>query len=128
MDFVFGEALLDPPIMTTIPTTDGKGLRLQSASKPLSLAWKILWLETDMHPQGKDLYDAALLAERTELSPALLQQVLETYCPQTAKRWTPSRILEWRIDWETFQQEYPSVPGEARDWQERLLRGVERSN
>ena len=41
----------------------------------MSLAWKLLWLHSDMHPRGKDLYDAMLLAESTSMPPGLLEAV-----------------------------------------------------
>ncbi|PYC74957.1 hypothetical protein C7C45_03455 [Micromonospora arborensis] len=41
-----------------------------AAPAPLALAWKLLWLATDRYPQGKDLYDAALLAEHTTVTKA----------------------------------------------------------
>ncbi|NET47696.1 MAG: nucleotidyl transferase AbiEii/AbiGii toxin family protein [Merismopedia sp. SIO2A8] len=41
---------------------DGE-VRVLAVSKTTLLAWKILWLETDLYPQGHDLYDAARLAE-----------------------------------------------------------------
>lgn len=59
------------------------------ASDEESLAWKLLWLYSDIHPQGKDLYDAVLLAERTALQTSLLKTVL-----QDADSWVPSRITE----------------------------------
>ncbi|MFG2526860.1 hypothetical protein [Streptomyces sp. NPDC048516] len=46
---------------------------VRAAARALSLAWKVLWLVSDLHPEGKDLYDALLLAESTELPSALLR-------------------------------------------------------
>ena len=48
-----------------------------AASNEESLAWKLLWLFSDFYPQGKDRYDAVLLAERTALRSSLLKTVLE---------------------------------------------------
>ena len=62
IDIVFGEPLPLPPEPLTLPGVDAP---LQAAPASLALAWKLLWLATDLYPQGKDLYDAALLAEHT---------------------------------------------------------------
>lgn len=51
------------------------GVLLPAAARELSLAWKPMWLVGDLYPQGKDLYDAVLLAERHRLPNALLQEV-----------------------------------------------------
>ena len=87
----------------------------------MSLAWKLLWLETDMHPQGKDLYDAALLAEQTHLSLSLLKMVLQSgdWRPR-GEELTADFPLLWEPDWENFKLEYPWIKGEAEEWQTRL--------
>ncbi|MFF0199597.1 hypothetical protein [Streptomyces sp. NPDC005017] len=40
------------------------GAVLRAAARALSPAWKTMWLLNDAHAQGRDLYDAVLLAER----------------------------------------------------------------
>ncbi len=62
LDFVFSEVLPILPVPLAIPSVDRM---LLAATPELSPAWKLLWLATDSHPQGKGLYDAVLLAERT---------------------------------------------------------------
>ena len=47
----------------------GVAAPMLAAPAPLALAWKLLWLATDTYPQGKDLYDAVLLAENTTVGP-----------------------------------------------------------
>src|SRR5262249_5001085 len=60
VDIVFSEKLPVPPVPVRIPPSM---VEVPAATPELSLAWKLLWLETDTWPQGKDLYDATLLAE-----------------------------------------------------------------
>lgn len=125
IDIVFNEPLQNSPIQTPVKISDDNGRLLWTADKELSLAWKLLWLETDIYPQGKDLYDAVLLAERTYLPLELLERVFR------AGDWRPSNEkltaefpLRWKIDWANFQLEYPWVEGEAKEWQSRLSRAL----
>jgi hypothetical protein len=130
MDVVFGERLFTEPILTPIPTKLGGNIPIWSASKELSLAWKLLWLETDMWPQGKDLYDATLLAEQTQLPFDLIRQVLESSedwvdCLKSVpdfswKSGYPWLIESRYIDWDNFKLEYPWVEGDAQSWIDRL--------
>jgi len=77
LDFVFGEKVHGESEQALIALTPGRsGVPLFVASKRLSLAWKLTWLLTDTYPQGKDLYDAVLLAEDTALSYHLLRETL----------------------------------------------------
>jgi len=118
VDFVFGEELLDEPVLTDIPLLiSGRSLSFLTASKRLSLAWKLLWLQSDSYPQGKDLYDAALLAELTELPQELLNGVLAT---ADEPLWIDSSIADWFVDWDNFLLEYPSIGGSEADWKQRL--------
>jgi hypothetical protein len=116
--------------LTPIPTRLGGNIPIWSASKELSLAWKLLWLETDMYSQGKDLYDATLLAEQTQLPFELLRQVLESSEDWIdCLKWVPN--FSWKsgypwlsesrdIDWDNFILEYPWVEGNAQSWIDRL--------
>ncbi|MGR7003196.1 nucleotidyl transferase AbiEii/AbiGii toxin family protein [Yinghuangia aomiensis] len=68
LDFVFNERIPHTPEFTRIPARhadhgNAAGHRILAATAAQSLAWKLLWLVTDTYPQGKDLYDAVLLAE-----------------------------------------------------------------
>jgi len=134
MDVVFGEKLFDDPIQTSMSLIEGDRTILWSASPALSLAWKLLWLETDCYPQGKDLYDATLLAEQTHLPFDLLRQVLLSN-PDWRFDFERNQNFSWRsgfpwmmdtedIDWENFQMEYPGIEGEASDWQARLSQAL----
>lgn len=128
MDLVFGEEIPDEPMQTLIPASEGKGTLVWSVSKELSLAWKLLWLETDSYPQGKDLYDAVLLAQQIHLPFQLLRRVFES-----SEDWRyfqkhilkPNSSFPWEVDaqsveWDDFQKEYPQIEGTASDWLTRL--------
>ena len=119
MDIVWSEPLFDAPITLELSTT---GTSLLAATPQLSLAWKLLWLVTDGHPQGKDLYDAVLLAENTRLPFELLNRVLQS------DEWIQKyRKVEWElfrdldVDWPNFKLEFPWIEGEEKQWRERLL-------
>ncbi|MFI5711339.1 nucleotidyl transferase AbiEii/AbiGii toxin family protein [Kribbella sp. NPDC051620] len=120
LDFVYNEELpLEPE---RLPIGDAW---LLTAGPELSLAWKLLWLESDLHPQGKDLYDAVLLAERTDISPALVRAVVVPEIP--GQEFGPRSVLEWPVDWQNFLDEYPGVEGNAESWKRRLVVALERS-
>ncbi len=70
IDVVFNESLPEPPVSVSVAGAD-----VLAAGAELSLAWKVLWLYTDTYPQGKDLYDAVLLAESARPSRELLVSV-----------------------------------------------------
>ena len=137
VDIVFGERLFDEPILTPIPTSWNEPISIWSASKELSLAWKIRWLETDGYPQGKDLYDADLLSEHTQVPFNLLRTVLMSSDDwlRSIKYDFPdfysSPDITWKsgypwltrsidIEWDNFIKEYPWVEGDAQSWLDRL--------
>ncbi|MFB6721097.1 nucleotidyl transferase AbiEii/AbiGii toxin family protein [Kribbella sp. NPDC056345] len=123
LDFVYNEDLPIEPERLPIGNVS-----LLTVSPELSLAWKILWLATDAYPQGKDLYDAVLLAERTDVSPLLIQQLLDNHeDARHVQGFTPSMIQEWDVDWQNFLDEYPAVEGDAESWKERLAAALRRS-
>jgi hypothetical protein len=129
-DFVFGEALPSPPVRTPIPLLDApEPLHVLAADLHASLAWKLLWLETDQYPQGKDLYDAVLLAERARetnqpLPHDVLLQTLKRSPDFRREPLPPDFPLQWTVDWENFRKEHPQVSGDAREWQARLTAGL----
>ncbi|MFD1938868.1 nucleotidyl transferase AbiEii/AbiGii toxin family protein [Nonomuraea mangrovi] len=127
LDFVFAERLPVAPTTALIPRAGGAEPTLVQAATPeLSLAWKILWLAADMWPQGKDLYDAVLLAERVTLAPGLLRPMLvEALGEAEAAAFDADavRSLEM-VDWAEFHAEYPQVRGSATTWLERLARAL----
>jgi Nucleotidyl transferase AbiEii toxin, Type IV TA system len=141
VDVVFGERLFDEPVLTPIPTSWNESIPIWSASKALSLAWKIRWLETDGYPQGKDLYDAALLAEQTQLPFDLLCKVLfssddwlrsikydfpDFYSSPNVvwKSGYPWRTQTEFVEWDNFILEYPWVEGDAQSWIDRLSQAL----
>jgi Nucleotidyl transferase AbiEii toxin, Type IV TA system len=124
MDIVFCESLIDPPIQTSIPGINRN--QLWTVSKELSLAWKLLWLEIDSYPQGKDLYDVTILAEDVHLPFNLLLQVLINNDEwqmrnSSIQNFERQSNFIWKPDikdssWNNFQQEYPSIKGTLEDW------------
>lgn len=126
LDFAFNEVLPVPAARTHILRGDGGApVTVWAAGPALSLAWKILWLETTFSPQGKDLYDATLLAERTYLPLDLLREVLSRELGAEAEAFTADRVLRWSVDWQKFSDEHPWVPGKATHWQVRLHRALQ---
>lgn len=128
VDFATDDMFSDPPEPAMLPVGSGRPPAVVlTASRELSLAWKILWLrvesEEDGGAQGKDLYDAVLLAEdrRTSLSTDLLEDVLSGGHDHTdAKGFHPDQVHQWSVAWEKFQAEYPWVQGSAKEWLSRL--------
>lgn len=126
LDFVFNERLPEAPEPVELPG----GAVLPAATPGLSLAWKLMWLITDLHPQGKDLYDAVLLAERHALSHELLQQVLresgEWPNPATQKPVPLADLAEAarHVEWQHFVTEYPQFTGREREFADRLVSAV----
>jgi hypothetical protein len=131
MDITFGEELFIEPIPTLMTKQDGSSVSIWSVTPALSLAWKLRWLEADRYPQGKDLYDAVLLAESVHLSFDLLRQVLEN-CPEWCSNMKYfGSNFSWRsgfpwfmeiqeMEWDLFLREYPWVEGTAINWLTRL--------
>ncbi|RVX37912.1 nucleotidyltransferase AbiEii toxin of type IV toxin-antitoxin system [Nonomuraea polychroma] len=126
LDFVFNERLPVPPVTALIPRAGGgEPTLVQAATPELSLAWKVLWLASDIWAQGKDLYDAVLLAERVTLPYELLRQVLqEALGERETAGFGLDMIRSWDVDWDEFQVEYPQVQGHAHDWKRRLAHAL----
>ncbi|MEU6216283.1 nucleotidyl transferase AbiEii/AbiGii toxin family protein [Streptomyces sp. NPDC047022] len=128
IDFALDERLPRLPVWTLVPRGDGGAPSVvRTASRELSLAWKLLWLHTDAAtgdgPQCKDLYDAVLLAEddRTRLSPRLLREVLRGSLAGAAPdgfSLDPGTFDE--ADWTAFRTDHPLVRGTAQGWLDRL--------
>ncbi|WP_404816899.1 nucleotidyl transferase AbiEii/AbiGii toxin family protein [Streptomyces thermolineatus] len=124
LDFVFNEQLPAGPVRTRIPSLSGAGdpVELPTASPELSLAWKILWLFTDTHPQAKDLYDAVLLAESAPpLTYGLLARTFLASDPHSVRDpLLPSWTEHLEVDWEEFPKDYRWAPGTAQEYVDRL--------
>ncbi|MFD4532024.1 nucleotidyl transferase AbiEii/AbiGii toxin family protein [Kitasatospora sp. NPDC058397] len=122
LDFVFTEHLPVPPQSYQLPGVTG---RLFAATPQLSLAWKILWLVSDNHPQGKDLYDAILLSRTDEVPYDLLRQVF-TQSDESWSRWPvlPEQIAGLYVDWDEFAKDYPQFTGPVEEYPAQLLAGL----
>ncbi|MDX2706397.1 nucleotidyl transferase AbiEii/AbiGii toxin family protein [Streptomyces sp. PA03-6a] len=132
LDFARDERLPEPPVLTAVPRGDGgPPAAVLTASRELSLAWKLLWLQADAaaegRAQGKDLYDAVLLAEApgTALSPRLLRRVMsrEPGHPASAPRLT--EVAPHSVDWDAFRAAHPHVTGTAAEWLDRLAHALD---
>ncbi|MER5831761.1 nucleotidyl transferase AbiEii/AbiGii toxin family protein [Streptomyces sp. NPDC002130] len=125
LDFVFNERLPEEPEPVELPG----GALVQAATPELSLAWKLMWVINDTYAQGKDLYDAVLLAERHPLRHELLHEVF-----RLSGEWPyPYRekiLLEdvveavGHVEWNHFVTEYPRFRDDEREFAERLVRAV----
>ncbi|MCW8118916.1 MULTISPECIES: nucleotidyl transferase AbiEii/AbiGii toxin family protein [Streptomyces] len=124
LDFVFGERLPEPPE----PVELSGGAVLYAATPGLSLAWKLMWLINDMYGQGKDLYDAVLLAERHPLSRDLLHAVfrLSGEWPYHREHILLEDVVEAAgcVEWNHFVTEYPRFRDRGDEFAERLVRAV----
>ncbi|MCX5211498.1 nucleotidyl transferase AbiEii/AbiGii toxin family protein [Kitasatospora sp. NBC_00240] len=125
LDFVFNERLPvepEPVLLPRLSGGPGEAL-LNGVTAELSLAWKLMWLVCDMHPQGKDLHDAVLLAEHCELRYDVLRDTFLDGDPEEALR--PVRpetvtALAAQVEWTHFETEYPHLAGSAADQVARL--------
>lgn len=124
LDFVFNEQLPASPEPVLVTSgSGGPGARLNAAGAELSLAWKLMWLVTDAYPQGKDLYDAVLLAERSGLRWQVLRDAFLGAEPHYAMQpITLATIAEvgQHVDWDDFAAEYPHIEGSPEEYSSRL--------
>ncbi|WP_405493159.1 nucleotidyl transferase AbiEii/AbiGii toxin family protein [Streptomyces sp. NBC_00096] len=121
LDFVFNE-----PLPLAPEPVEVAGVPLLGATRELSLAWKLMWLAGDLYPQGKDLYDAVLLAEGCALPYPLLAEVFRLsgeFDAGGVQQPPAPEISEGvaRTDWAAFHEEYPGIPGSAESYADRLL-------
>ncbi|GHF04683.1 hypothetical protein GCM10014715_71120 [Streptomyces spiralis] len=125
MDFVFNEHLPVAPEPTLLRMEPGGAdIAVHAVTPELSLAWKLMWLLTDAYPQGKDLYDAVLLAEHTPLRYELLRQVMLDGEPSEGSRPVGLReisALAATVEWNHFRTEYPDIPGSEAGFVDRLV-------
>ncbi len=114
VDLVFNEPLFTAPIDEPLSITGAPPERCLVATPEESLAWKLLWLVTDAYPQGKDLFDAALLRERVAVDEALVAKVFASAL-EDAPAANVEATRDWRlqlsgskfVDWDNFVSEYP---------------------
>ncbi|MCT9104342.1 nucleotidyl transferase AbiEii/AbiGii toxin family protein [Streptomyces mirabilis] len=124
-DFVFGERLPEPAEPVELPG----GAIVLAATPALSLAWKLLWVISDTYAQGKDLYDAVLLAERYPLPYELLHEVFrlsgEWPHPYREKILMEDVVKAvGYVEWDHFVTEYPQFAEDEQLFTERLVRAV----
>ncbi|MGP3986015.1 nucleotidyl transferase AbiEii/AbiGii toxin family protein [Streptomyces sp. 3N207] len=135
LDFVFNEPLPAPAARTAVPRPEGADgdapLSIRAATRELSLAWKVLWLASDMHPEAKDLYDAVLLAEDETVSLPfeLLREVFRGVDygyydrnPVLLDRF--AKEVGSSTDWSEFTKEYPHLTVPDHDWGQRLAHAL----
>ncbi|MEP7119448.1 MAG: nucleotidyl transferase AbiEii/AbiGii toxin family protein [Byssovorax sp.] len=129
IDIVFREPLQDAPALEILrdsasPRGSGEaptGPSLYFASRAESLAWKLLWLDTDMHPQAKDLYDAVLLAENVALPIELVRRVFAAKAEPWKHGLDTQFVRAWEVEWASFALEYPELATDDCDaWIGRL--------
>jgi hypothetical protein len=85
-------------------------------------------LATDTYPQGKDLYDAVLLAEHTTVDLALVRDLIRPELGDEADRFTAITVLSWTyIDWRNFTDAYPTIDGTVTDWLRRLALALDQA-
>lgn len=126
LDFVFNERIPHTPEFTHIPARQAghgsaAGHRILAATPAQSLAWKLLWLVTDTYPQGKDLYDAVLLAEAGSLSAdLLLRSLVSSDASWAGQRITTAFLDDIDVDADEFRKDYPEVPDSIEQLLERL--------
>lgn len=133
IDLVFREPLHDAPSLEPVGELGlTRGYRdapvdpqMWFASRPESLAWKLLWLETDVSPRARDLYDAALLAEHVSLPLDLVTRVFEARGARWSHDVDTAYVRSWEISDEGFAQEYPELGfTDAAPWLDRLARAL----
>jgi hypothetical protein len=115
LDFALDERLPQPPVWTRVPRGDGgRPTVIRTASRELSLQWKLHWLRADWlaegKPQCKDLYDAVLLAES-----------VGTVATTAPADFDLAAAHHWEADWTEFRRQHSRVRGTAEDWFHRLV-------
>ncbi|WP_369200783.1 nucleotidyl transferase AbiEii/AbiGii toxin family protein [Streptomyces sp. PU-14G] len=137
LDFVFNETLPAPAVRTRVPRpagVAGEPLTVRAASRELSLAWKLLWLVSDAYPEGKDLYDAVLLAEDPsvtlpfDLFRAVFRDVEDGLYDRNPVLLGDLAYAAQCVEWFEFAKEHPHIAGPPdfahdappADWPDRL--------
>ncbi|MFE0058435.1 nucleotidyl transferase AbiEii/AbiGii toxin family protein, partial [Streptomyces sp. NPDC059003] len=128
LDVVFNETLPVPAERTALrPLGEGPGCRVLTVTPGLSLAWKLLWLTNDHHPQGKDLYDAVLLAEHTTPDYATVRAAFVHGGDDGLRPPGPDWVDGMSVgpEWQHFTTDYPWVRDSAASYEARLARALE---
>lgn len=120
IDLVFNEHMPEPPVMVEIPPL---GTSVLAASPRLSLACKLEWLINDFYPQGKDLYDAVLLAEYTAAPRAGIRALMRPDLGRMLDEFLAD-APRMDVDWHNFRDEYPDVTDDLAPWLQRLAHAL----
>jgi hypothetical protein len=124
VDLVFNEEIPEPPVSTVLPIDGGASSVTMAAATPeMALAWKILWLDSDMYPELKDLFDAALLAEHVTVPLPLLRAIMLPWYGNDIDSFGPDRVRDWTFNWSFLSHHNPWLVGDP--W--RLLEPIEDS-
>jgi hypothetical protein len=116
IDLVFNEELPIAPEPVEVT-----GTTLLAANQELSLAWKLQWLASDSYPQAKDLYDAALLAQRTTVDTGLVIDLLRPELGDRALDFDRRSVLELDgVDWDNAPSELPVTKADERELLQRV--------
>lgn len=112
LDFAYDEQLPELPVLTAVPRgAGGTPTAAWTASRALSLLWKLRWLADDQAREGaargKDVYDAVLLGE---LEDVVLSRRLRRLLPAVE----PASIRSMAVDWESWPVHDPD------SWLDRL--------
>ena len=128
LDFAYDETLPEPPVLTAVPRgAGGPPTTVWTASRELSLLWKLRWLAADQAgdtgnqqeagiqgggmSKGKDVYDAVLLGE---LDGVALSPRLRRLLPPLDVQ----KIRTMTVDWSSHEVHDP-------DWLDRLAWAVQ---
>ncbi len=117
LDFAYDEQLPEPPVLTAVPRgAGGTPTAAWTASRALSLLWKLRWLADDQAREGaakgKDVYDAVLLGE---LEGVVLSRHLRRLLPSI----DPAAVRSMAVDWESWPVHDPD------SWLDRLAWAVQ---
>ncbi|GLW28238.1 nucleotidyl transferase AbiEii/AbiGii toxin family protein [Actinoplanes regularis] len=120
IDVAFGEDLPDAPVCTAVPRSGGlPPVGLWTATRELSLAWKLHWLAADQRTHRvsamKDLYDAVLLAELPDLHlrPRLRSLAVGTLSTEMRSSLSLERSSEYTPTAPSFSGPAPSFASPA---------------
>jgi hypothetical protein len=116
LDFAYDEPLPEPPVLTAVPRgAGGPATVAWTASRELSLLWKLRWLAEDQAREGagrgKDVYDAVLLAELDVTLSPRLRRLLPPL--------DPAAIRSMTVDWSSHPVHDPD------SWLDRLTWAVQ---
>lgn len=124
VDFIFGDRLGYPTGELVVP---GVVRPVRAVPPEQALAWKLMWLVTEPYAEGKDLYDATLLAERTGVELATVRALIRPKLRRRAATFTAESVLALKVNWYEFVEAYPEVGGSAGYWLKRLVAALDRT-